>query len=118
MQASAKVYGAKISSKKSFELVKHIRGKKLSKAKTFLQNLIEEKQALDGKFYTSTATEFLNVLNSAEANAKQKNLDANKLFVKIAKADRGYKFIRPKSKAKFRGRKAKITNLEIIVEQR
>ena len=118
MQASAKVSGSRISFKKSIELAKQIRGKKLSSAQAFLKNLVEEKQAFDGKFYTTTAKEFLTLLNAAEANAKQKNLDTTKLFIKIAKADKGYKFVRPKSLAKYRGRKAKMSNLELIVEER
>ncbi len=118
MQVSAKAFGSKISFKKSIEICDELRGKKLSFAKTLLQNLIDRKESLDGKYHTDTAKEFLTLLNSAEANAKQKNLDANKLFIKTMKADKGYKFIRPKSLAKFRGRQAKVTNLQITVEER
>lgn len=118
MQVSAKASGAKISFKKSIEICDELRGKKLSSAKNLLQHLIDKRESLDGKYYTDTAKEFLTLLNSAEANAKQKNLDANKLFVKILKADKGYKFVRPKSLAKFRGRQAKMTNLQITVEER
>ena len=118
MQVSAKLSGARISFKKSMELCKELRGKKVSFAQSFLQSLLAKKQSLDGKYYTSTARDFLTLINSVESNAKQKNLDTGKLFIRVFKADKGYKFIRPKSLAKFRGRQAKMTNLQIIVEDR
>ncbi len=118
MQTSAKSYGAKISFKKSMELCKPLVGKRVSFVKTFLQNLIDQKESLNGMYYTNTAKDFLTLVKSAEANARQKNMDTEKLFIRILKADKGYKFVRPKSLAKFRGRKAKITNLQITVEEK
>jgi len=118
MQASTKVSGEKISFKKSMELCRQLKGKSTSSAENFLQNLIDEKQSFNRKFYTKTAKGFLSLLKSAEANAKQKNMDTNKLFIRNIRSDKGEKFVRPKSKAKFRGRVAKITNLQIILEER
>lgn len=57
----------------------------------------------------------LELIKSAEANAKVKNLDADKLFIKTAKADKSEKFIRPKSRWRFRGREAKSTNIKIVL---
>ena len=45
-------------------------------------------------------------------------MNTDKLFVRIAKADKGYRYVRPKSLAKFRGREAKVTNLSVILEER
>ncbi len=119
MESSAKSNGAKISFKNSQHVLESIRNKRLSVAKRILNDLSKERKPLDGKkFYTFASTQILNTLESAEANAKQKNIDVAKLFVKVAKADKGYKFIRPKTSAKFRGRKAKISNIEIVLEER
>lgn len=59
----------------------------------------------------------LEILENAEANAKQKNLNLEKLFI-FPKADKGFRLITPKSRAKFRGREAKVTNIEIILRER
>lgn len=120
MQATAKSFGAKISFKNSENVLKLIRNKRIGVAKKILNDLSKERAPLVGgkKFHTFASAQILNTLESAEANAKQKNIDAQKLFVRIAKADKGYKFIRPKTSAKFRGRRGKITNIEIVLEER
>jgi len=112
----------RISTKHALEICPKIKGNPLQKAKRFLNNLLAKKIGIKGKtkgkYYTNAAKNILSVLNAAEANAKQKNLNVEKLFVKQAKADKGYKFIRPKTRAKFAGRKAKMTNITIILEER
>jgi ribosomal protein L22 len=83
-----------------------------------LTEILSEKKSFEGKIFPKTTFAFLTLLNSAEANAKQKNLNTEKLFVRIIKADKGYRYVRPKSLAKFRGREAKVTNLSVILEER
>jgi large subunit ribosomal protein L22 len=117
MQATAKTT-ARVSLKHCIILCKAIRGKRVINAKKLLQNLIDKKESIDGKYYTKASKHLLELLESAEANAKQKGINEEKIFVKVAKADKGYTFILPKSRAKFRGRKAKVTNLEIVVSER
>jgi ribosomal protein L22 len=80
--------------------------------------LLEKKISLGGKYYTNAAKQILEVLESAEANAKQKDLAGEKLFIKIAKADAGETFIKPKSRWRLRGRKAKSSSITIEVEER
>ena len=118
MESTAKLRGARISFKKSYILSKELRGMKAERAIRFLTDLVDEKVALDGKFYTKTARVFLDILKSAEANAKQKNLDTEKLFVKVAKTDKARKLVTPKSRFKFRGRQAKTANIEIVLQER
>jgi large subunit ribosomal protein L22 len=118
MLAKAVQKNARISLKHALAICRAIRKKKLDKAKKFLQNLIEKKVSLNKKYYTKAAKQILKILESAEANAKNKNLNPEKLFVENARASKGEKFIRPKSRAKFRGRKAKSTNIEIILGER
>jgi ribosomal protein L22 len=118
MQANAKARDARISFKKSIILAKALRRKKVSSALQLLRELKAEKKSLKGKYYTKTTDKFLEVLLAAEANAKKKNLNTDRLFIKIVKANKGYKFIRPRSRFGLRGTEAKMTNLEIIVEER
>ena len=115
---SAELIGARISLKHSIILCKKLKGMKLNKAKRFLQNLIDKKESIDGKYYTKASRILLKLLESGEANATQKNLNVEKLYIQLAKADKGRKFIRPKSRFKFRGREAKVTNLKIVLGER
>ncbi len=116
--AKAKVSGAKVSFKDAVTVSKLLRRKKVGSVKNLLSQMLSEKKSIEGKYYTQTAEKFLEVVKAAEANAKQKNLNTEKLFIKNAKADRGYTFVRPKSRFKFRGRRGKITNLTVEVEER
>jgi large subunit ribosomal protein L22 len=116
--ARAKFDDARVSFKQSMIICKEIKGKKLERAKKILQDLIEQKTSLDGKYYTSTVEKFLEIVKNAEANAKQKGLNIEKTFIKTARADAGKTFTRPKSRFKFRGRKAKSSSILIEVEER
>lgn len=87
-----------------------MKGLSLEKAKNLLNCLLEEKISINGKFYKKCAEKFLEVLNQAEANAKQKNM--KNLFVKKIKADKGEKILRLKRKGI---RSAKSVNLEITL---
>ena len=117
-KATARFDDARISFKQSMILCKEIKGKSVSKAKAFLENLIDQKTNLDGKYYPTTAQKFLEILKNAEANAKQKNLNLEKCFVKTVKADAGEIFTRPRSRYKLRGRKAKSSTILIELEER
>jgi len=109
----------RISFKHSQGVADSIRNKNLAKAKSFLTEVLAEKKTIDGKKIFPKATHaFLTLLKSAEANAKQKNMDTEKLFIKIVKADRGYKYVRPKSLAKYRGREAKVTSISVVLEEK
>lgn len=108
----------RISFKQSQAVADAIRNKNLAKAKNFLTEVLSEKKTINGKIFPKTTHAFLTLLNSAEANAKQKNMDTDKLFVKTVKADKGYKYVRPKSLAKFRGREAKVTNISVILGEK
>lgn len=117
MQARAKFEGARISFKNSLIVCRAISGLSLTKGKKFLEDLISKKVSLNGKYYTNASKKILEILKNAEANAKQKNLNLEKLFI-TAKANKGFRLVTPKSRAKFRGRKAKVTNIEIVLEER
>ena len=123
--ASARIKQARISFKESIVLTRNIRGKKLSAAKKWLENLVAEKinvegrgQAKTGKKFPMTSRKFLEAIQSLEANAKVKNMNVEKLFLMKAHANAGETFYRPKSRFKFRGRKAKSTNLTLVAAER
>lgn len=119
MQTRAFARNQPISLKNSVVVCSLIRNKPLSKAKKILEDLLEKKRSINGKYYTKTVKVMLEILKAAEANAKQKNMKEEKLFVKIAKADKGqtlYSF--PSKKAKFARRKRKSTNITIVLEER
>jgi ribosomal protein L22 len=60
----------------------------------------------------------LQILETAVANARVKKMNEEKLFVKTARADIGERFIRPKSRWGFRGRKVKSSNIFIELGER
>lgn len=116
--AVAKATEARVSLKHSRVICKALKGKRLEKGKAMLEDMSIGKVDLDGKYYTSASKKLLELLNAAEANAMQKGMDSTRLFIAAAKPNKGRGFIRPKSRAKLRGRHAKSTNIEIILEER
>ena len=116
--AIAKETNAVISVKTSRELLKEIKGKKVDKAKKFLEGLLEQKRDVDGQYHTKTAGKLLAIVRSAEANAKNKTMNVERLFIKNARADKAERRILAKSRAPHRGRVGKSANIEIVVEER
>lgn len=115
MPASAKLIGSRISLYSSSLLCNQLRGMKLVKAEKFLQDLIERRASLRGKYYTKTAKHFLQLLKSVEANARRKNLELERLRIRVIKADKGQSVVLPKTRAKLGRRKAKSTNVSVVV---
>ncbi|MFH0711432.1 MAG: uL22 family ribosomal protein [Candidatus Aenigmatarchaeota archaeon] len=116
--ASAQVKDARVSMKHSLILCEEIKGKRLETAKKLFEDLIEGERSLDGKYYTRTAKIILPILKSAEANAKQKNYNLEKLFVKTAHVNQSAKFRRPRSKHRLRGQILKSAHVLIELEER
>jgi ribosomal protein L22 len=123
--ASAKINQARISFKQSMILTDKIRGKRLSTAKKWLENLTEGLVNVEGrgsvetgKKFPTAAGKFLEAIQSLESNAKVKNMNVDKLFLVKAHANAGQTFYRPKSRLKLRGRKAKSTNLTLVAMER
>ena len=116
--ATTRATEARISLKHSVIICKALKGKRLEKAIDLLEGMSMGKLDLDGKYYTSASKKLLEMLNAAGANAAQKGMDSTKLFVAAAKPNKGRGFMRPRSRAKLRGRYAKSTNIEIILEER
>lgn len=116
--AVSKGTNALASLKTSRLLLKEIKGKKVDKVKGFLEGLINQKRDLDGQYHTKTARKLLDIVKSAEANAKNKTMNVERLFIRNARADKAEKRILAKSRAPHRGREGKSANIEIVVEER
>ncbi|HLD42132.1 MAG TPA: uL22 family ribosomal protein [archaeon] len=108
--------GLRISTKHSVTLCRILSGMNIVKGKILLENLLSKKEHLDGKYYTNTAEEILDLLKSAESNAEFKGLDAEKLII-FASAHRGFTFFRPR-RMKMRRDKRKVTNVQIVLVQK
>ncbi|MGC8993560.1 MAG: uL22 family ribosomal protein [Candidatus Aenigmatarchaeota archaeon] len=115
--AIARTRNSRISLKHAITISKFLKGKKLERAKKFLENVLMQKESYDGKYYTNATKEFISLLKAAEANAKKKGLNLEKLFIKVIKADKGETMYLPK-RAKFVPRRAKTTHLTVILEER
>lgn len=130
--ASARGFDIAISTKASIEVASFIRGKDLSKAVALMEGVIVKKVAVPykkfnrdvghkkgriaaGRYPINVAKEVLRLLLSAEKNAENKGLDTKALFVKSVIANRGTNTVKS---SRFRGRQAKRTHLEIILEEK
>ena len=95
----------KISPKKAYELANAIRGKKVEKAKAYLEQVIEKKVAVPykrykkgiphrrgmdaGRYPVNAAKSFLKVIQNAESSANKKNLPKEKLKIVHLSVNRG-----------------------------
>lgn len=79
---------------------------------------MRQESDIDGKYYLKAAGKFLEVLRTVEANARQKNINPERLFIKKVQADKGLVFPRPRSLWHLRGQRASSVNLAIEVEER
>jgi len=115
---SAIVYGRdlRVSPKSSVTLSRALSGKSLDKGKKMLMGLIVQTRSLNGKYYTKTAGEMMRLLGSAEHNAEFKGLDPGRLMI-FASAHKGFGFWRPRN-WKRRREKRKMTNIQIVLEER
>ncbi|MBI2148108.1 50S ribosomal protein L22 [Candidatus Woesearchaeota archaeon] len=120
-----------ISTKMSIEICRLIRNKELSKARRMLNDVVSMKRAIpitrfnadlghkpgmaSGRYPINASKMFLKLFDSVEANAENKGLNVNNLFVTHAKADKGearWHYGR-KGKAKMKN-----THVEITVEEK
>ncbi|MBI3190556.1 hypothetical protein HYZ41_02535 [archaeon] len=117
-QNFAKAYGSdlRISRKQAVKICSVIRNKPLVRARRLLVDLKEQKRTLEGKYYTKTVAEILNLLNSCEKNAEFLGLDMEKLFVN-ASAHKGTLLRRRRRKSGY-GSIMKSSNIEIMLVER
>ncbi len=111
--AKANGVNLSISTKDSIIICRKIRGMYLYDAEKFLENLVNKKANLHGKYYTNATKTILDVLRSCKANAENLGLDMENLVVH-ASAHKGPTIKRRRRKSDF-GSQMKITNIEIML---
>jgi ribosomal protein L22 len=73
-----------ISEKNAAEVCKFLNRKKFAESKKILDNVLNQKLKLNGKYYTKTTEEIMKLLKQLESNARKKELDADKMFLFIS----------------------------------
>jgi len=115
--AKACTKNARISLKSATIVCRAVRKQKyVVKAIKFLEDLLEKKVSIHGKYYTNTAKELLKFLNSAIKNAEYKKLNKEKLVIEYLASSKGQTFYRSRRKSGFGGR-MKSTHLSIILRE-
>jgi len=109
---------ARISIKDAITILKNVRKKPVKKVKALLNDLINEKGNIQGKHFTGASKEILSLVEEAEINAESLGLDTEKLFVKEAIANKSFTYFLPKSRYSHRGKRAKLCQLKITMEER
>ena len=114
--AKANGVNLSISTKDSIIICRKIRGMYLDEAEKFLENLVDKKVSIRGKYYTNATKTILDVLRSCKANAENLGLDMENLIVH-ASAHKGPTIRRRRRKSDF-GNRMKITNIEMMLIER
>ncbi len=137
----AKVTGRalRISPKWSIELAREVTGKKLTQAKDYLDDIIEQRRSLPlkrfkkgvahrsdlvktdaGRYPKKASQYFIELLESAEKNAEYKGLDVDKLYLKHVVAQRGpiLRGFRSRAYGRASPSNTQTTHVQIILEER
>lgn len=114
----ARAYGrnVRISPKSAAIICAVIRNKPLTRAKRLLVDLGSRKRSLDGKYYSKTVGEILQLVESCEKNAEGLGLAPERLFVH-ASAHKGTLMRRRRRKSGF-GSQLKAANIEVMLVER
>ena len=115
--AKAHSLNLRISVKNAKVVCKSVRGMYLKKAKKFLEDVLKEKRSINGKYYSKTTKEVLNIIKSAEKNAEFKNLDTDNMYILHIAALDGTHMHRRRHKRNI-GTKIKSAHLEVILKER
>lgn len=130
--AIAKALNLPISTKQSREIAKFVRNKNTAKAKSLLQQVLENKIAVpmkrfnrdtghkpgkiaSGRYPEKATKEFMKLITLVEAHAENKGLDSKNLVIYDLRANKGE---RTMHYGRQRGTKAKTTHLFIGVKEK
>ncbi|HEV8050414.1 MAG TPA: 50S ribosomal protein L22 [Thermoplasmata archaeon] len=134
--ARARAIELPMSPKKTYEVLNAIRGLPLEKAKSLLEDVIEEKRAIPfrrynqetahktgigpGRYPKKVAKSVLQVLTNAEANAEYEGIDTDALVVRVASCARGRirKANMPRAHGRATAWNEQTTNVEIVLAER
>jgi large subunit ribosomal protein L22 len=140
-EKTAKASGREIrvSHKAAREVCHTVKGMMLSKAKTYLRDVIDKKKAVPftrykkklghrggldkafaGRYPIKTSQKILHVIEAAEANAENKGLDIDRLRIIHASAYPGIKIKRytPRAHGRASPKYETTTHIEIVLEEK
>lgn len=103
-----------ISQLNAVKVCKAINRKKFGDAKKILEEMLKEKTSLRGKYFTKTTEEILKLLNQLEKNARNKNIEANNLFLFIS-AHKGPTLHRARRRWRKFGSRLKICHIQAVL---
>ncbi len=138
--AKAMLKNRRISTKYAVEIANYIKGLPVSKALAKLQRIAEKKEYLPlkkynkkvahrkgraiagkkaGRYPVKACNSFIELLNTAIANAENKGLDTEKLLVLHAFASQGHRRLghQPKGRIAGKRRERKSTHIEVILQE-
>lgn len=129
METTAKIngIGLRVSTKYCVEISDYLRYKTVKQAKYILENVLNKKMAIpfrkhnrdvghkpgmaSGSYPVNATKEILNLLNGVEANAENKGLNKNELYISKMIANKGSCQWHPGRK-----RRRKMKNTHILIE--
>ncbi|OYT43130.1 MAG: hypothetical protein B6U88_01855 [Candidatus Aenigmarchaeota archaeon ex4484_56] len=115
--AKASSHNLRISVKNAKIVCKQIRGLDIYKAKKFLEDILNKRRSINGRYYTKTTKEILRILKSAEKNAEFKNLELENTYIAYIAPSDGVHMYRLRHKRTI-GRKLKTAHLGIVLKER
>ena len=134
--ARARAIEVPMSPKKTYEVMNAIRGLPLEKAKSLLEDVLEERRAIPfrrynqetahkrgtgpGRYPKKVARQVLQILQNAEANAEYEGIDTDELVVRVAACARGRikKANMPRAHGRATAWNEQTTNVEIVLAER
>ncbi len=138
-QVKASARDLRVSFKEMVELVRELRGKSLEDARRILEDVISLRRPVPfkrykkgvghrrqlqgwkaGRFPVKAAKLAMKLLKSAEANAEQKGLDTERLFIRHIAAQQGPKLRRffPRAFGRATPKVEQLVHLEVVLEER
>ncbi len=104
---------ARASQKAALAVCRKINNLKFPEAKSFVQKLVSGKQCIGRKFYSKAASNVLELLEGIEKNARQKNLEPEKMRLNIS-VHRGPTLMRARHKRRI-GIRMKICKIGAVL---
>jgi len=107
----------RISHRNATKVCKVLNRKKFVDAKKILNDILNQKITLKGKYYTKTTEEILKLLSQLEFNAIKKGLDSNNMFLFIS-AHRGPTLHRARRRWRKFGTRLKSCHVQAVLSDK
>jgi ribosomal protein L22 len=107
----------RISEKNAKEICKILNRKKFAESKKILGNVLNQKLKVNGKYYTKTTKELMELLEQLEFNARKKEMDPDSMFLFIS-AHRGPTMHRARRRWRKFGSRLKSCHVQAILSDK